>query len=418
MPKKKSKEIANQHQNRIKGLLFVCALCAVVLVATTYAWFTGLQSIHVSPFEVEVAVADGLQLSLDGKRWGDTVTFTDAQDLQDQGATFNWPQYVKPGTGESRNGLVPLSTQGEFNREASQLVFYEKSSLTTSDGGYRILANKIDYSKQKGYLYFDLFIKNFSGTQYISSDDPDDNSSEEAIYLDFLSEVKIGSNGIVDSGIENSIRVAFAQLARITADTTTSDDDVAKLKAMNCVDTVEGATGICRAATIWEPNDTKHVENAMKYYENSCKLREEDASYTDTACPRITTAYAPTYAIAQEFGKEKTDVDIYDGAAYNGYTGNSEYLKEIDTLTDTEKNKTGVLRPTFMTLAPNSITKVRVYVYIEGQDIDNFDYSQVGKQISVGFGFTKQRFTTDDMGITEGDLYDQLPTSVKPTSVR
>ena len=87
MPKKKSKEIANQHQNRIKGLLFVCGLCAVVLVATTYAWFTGLQSIHVSPFEVEVAVADGLQLSLDGKRWGDTVTFTDAQDLQDQGAT-------------------------------------------------------------------------------------------------------------------------------------------------------------------------------------------------------------------------------------------------------------------------------------------------------------------------------------------
>ena len=113
-----------------------------------------------------------------------------------------------------------------------------------------------------------------------------------------------------------------------------------------------------------------------------------------------------------------TDVDIYDGAAYNGYTKNSEYLKEIETITDTEKNYIGVLRPTFMTLAPNSITKVRVYVYIEGQDIDNFDYSQIGKQISVGFGFTKQRFTTDDVGITEGELYDELPTSVKPTRVR
>ncbi|MBQ2408325.1 MAG: hypothetical protein II309_02720, partial [Bacilli bacterium] len=72
----------------------------------------------------------------------------------------------------------------------------------------------------------------------------------------------------------------------------------------------------------------------------------------------------------------------------------------------------------FMTLAPNSITKVRVYIYIEGQDIDNYDYAAVGKQISVGFGFTKQRFTTEDMGLTEGELYENLPVDVKPTSVR
>ena len=127
MPRKKSDK-TTQHQNRIKGLLVVCGLCAVVLVTTTYAWFTGLQAINVTPFEVEIAVADGLQLSLDGKKWGDTVTFVDAQDLQDQGATFNWPQYIKPGTGEARNGLVPLSTQGEIDKEASQMVFYEKSN--------------------------------------------------------------------------------------------------------------------------------------------------------------------------------------------------------------------------------------------------------------------------------------------------
>ena len=30
-------------------------------------------------------------------------------------------------------------------------------------------------------------------------------------------------------------------------------------------------------------------------------------------------------------------------------------------------------RPAFMTLAPNSITKIRVYVYLEGQDVDNYD---------------------------------------------
>ena len=37
----------------------------------------------------------------------------------------------------------------------------------------------------------------------------------------------------------------------------------------------------------------------------------------------------------------------------------------MDYFTDTEKALNGTQRPTFMTLAPNSITKVRVYVWIE-----------------------------------------------------
>ena len=93
-------------------------------------------------------------------------------------------------------------------------------------------------------------------------------------------------------------------------------------------------------------------------------------------------------------------------------------LVAVDTFTDTEKMYAGNKRPTFMTLAPNSITKIRVYVYIEGQDIDNYDYAQVGKQISVKFGFSKQRFKANDVGVTNdesnnNDLYDNLPTSVK-----
>ena len=59
-----------------------------------------------------------------------------------------------------------------------------------------------------------------------------------------------------------------------------------------------------------------------------------------------------------------------------------------------------------MTLAPNSITKVRVYVWIEGQDIDNYDFAQLGKEISINFGFTKERYTEDDVN------YDGPPTGI------
>ena len=63
----------------------------------------------------------------------------------------------------------------------------------------------------------------------------------------------------------------------------------------------------------------------------------------------------------------------------------------------------GVKRPTFMTLAPNSVTKVRVYIYIEGQDVDNYDFASLGKQISVAFGFTKERFFDEDVKYSDKD---------------
>jgi len=54
-----------------------------------------------------------------------------------------------------------------------------------------------------------------------------------------------------------------------------------------------------------------------------------------------------------------------------------------------------------MTLAPNSITKVRVYIWLEGQDIDNYNFSQLGKTISINFGFTKERFLDTDVDYDE-----------------
>jgi len=59
--------------------------------------------------------------------------------------------------------------------------------------------------------------------------------------------------------------------------------------------------------------------------------------------------------------------------------------------------KIGLDRPQFFSLAPNSITKVRVYVYIEGQDVDNYDFASLGKAITVSFGFTKERFFDTDI---------------------
>ena len=413
---------AMSHKRRIRNLTSLCGLSAIILAVSTYAWFTGLQDVSVGTFQVEIAAADSMQLSLNGRDWSESLTFTkdDLTSKAYSATSFNWPS----------NGLVPVSSIGDMDSTSSRMVMYEKASMTTTPGGYRLIANKVantsgDYEGvqgQNGFLAFDLFIKNFSGTAYFTDNNE---ANEEAIYLTPDSKVSIGSSGIASSGIQNSVRVAFAQIGRVSAYNNTAT----QITGITCSDAGSDTkdpsyvTGICRKAQIWEPNDTKHVATAINWYTKSCKKRTAadlvDASYSGTCNTVADGNYYNTYAIAKAINA--TDkVDVYDGANYNGYETSitNGSLKAVDYFTDTEKNLKGVSRPTFMTLAPASITKVRVYVYIEGQDIDNFDYASAGQQIQVNFGFTKQRFTSDDVGVTEGELYNNLPTAVHPTASR
>ena len=460
------KNATAKRNRRTRNLVMVTSLSAVVLIASTYAWFTGLQSVSVEPFTVEISSADSLELSLNGEQWSDTLTLT-KENILNKGEigldkvaqkayktnTNNWPINQAPGTSGDegqRFGLVPISTIGAMNTATSRMIMYEKSSMATTPGGYRLLASTVDNDKsateqkQKGYVAFDLFIKNYSGTQYLTNmSDPTDTSFEEAIYLNTDSHVSVATNagGVASTGIENSVRVAFAQIGRISA----YSRNASAITGITCSNKTDGdandhVTGLCRNAQIWEPNDTAHKQVALNWYDKSCvqrtgaTLTKNDYKTASDKCTRIgLTDYAQTYAIGKPIEVGDSDkVDVYDGL--NGYTTRiSTYntfktsdsldqgpLVAFDYFRDTEKLLKGMSRPTFMTLAPNSITKVRVYIYIEGQDIDNFDYAQVGKMIEVAFGFTKQRYTAEEIIDTtqDQDLYNALPTAVTPSRTR
>jgi hypothetical protein len=393
------------HKSRIRRLAITCTLIAIVLVATTYAWFIGMQTVHVSSFDIEIAVTEGLALSLDGATFTPTVSISETtlDEVSYEGHTNSWG-----GT-----GLKPVSSVGEMDENASRMKLFEKASLTASPGGYRLLASRVNNyedtleglsPEQDGYVVFDLFIRNLSGTQYIKELNPLD---EEAIYLTIDSAVTVGAAGVPNTGIENSVRVAFAQIGRVNASTT----DVEIITGITCT-TDDEVTGICRTAQIWEPNDTAHNENALRWYNTSCLARTgtdvRDPESFDGPCGLVIDGIAyPTYAVKDEI-TSADNVDIYDGPAYNGYEHDWEEGEELlypyEYFTDTMKFLRGTSRPTFMTLAPNSITKVRIYVYIEGQDVDNYDFASIGKQISVKFGFTKQRMTEDDIEYSGPDI--------------
>ena len=387
-----------KHENRVKKLIVACGLCAVILTVSTYAWFIGMKTVNVSAFNVEIAAIDGLSLSLtgEGNSWGPTVSIDEDSYDTYSGNTNSWG-----GT----KGLIPMSSVGVIDTSSSRLTLFEKGSFTATPGGYRIMASKVANSgatEADGYVAFDLFIKNLSGNEYYTEVDP---KNEEAIYLTPESEVKVAATGNNEenSGIENSVRVAFAQIGRVKADSAAS-----KIQGISCAEGQSGVSVICgRTAQIWEPNDTKHVKNAINWYETSCKARTGldltvSSSY-DGTCGAVTDGVAtPTYAVSGVI-LENDKVDAYDGAKLNGYTGSitnvpaAGKLMEVKYFTDSMKHLEGTARPTFITLAPNSVTKVRIYVYLEGQDVDNYDFASLGKKISVAFGFTKERYYGDDI---------------------
>lgn len=401
-----------KQRKRVRNLALVCTLTTVVLVASTFAWFIGMRTVNVNSFDVTIAAIDGLSLSLDGETWSETLSVGKAETAYD-GNTNTWAD----------SGLIPVSSVGVVDTKSSTLKLYEKASLTPTKGGYRLLASRVNnyeaddngkYNETKGYVAFDLFIKNLSGTEYYTENNV---KNEEAIYLTNDSAVTVATSGVKDTGIENSVRVAFAPIGRIIA--TNTDKDLITGLSCTSVEDEDNAknttTGICRTATIWEPNDRDHVEGAIEHYEASCKKRTAADTYGTEACSPLVDGLAKqTYAIKDvinykdEGGQDVDIVDVYDGTDYNGYAITGSNLEAFDTFTDSEKLQTGTARQEFLTLAPNSITKVRVYVYIEGQDVDNYDYAQVGKKIAVKFGFTKQRFNEEDTNYTgpitnEGD---------------
>ncbi len=407
-----------KRNKKLRKLIAICLICAIILTVSTYAWFIGMKTVNVSSFDVEIATTEGLFLSMDGVDWKYNL---DAKNTQ---------AYAKNTNTWADDGLIPMSSIGDMDEDASRMKLFEKASLTTTKGGYRLLASRvannsktdsdhIGYIEGKGYVAFDLFIKNMSGNEYYETNEP---LNEENIYLTTNSAVTVASTGVANTGIENSVRVAIVQIGRVKGDTT----DATTITGITCED-VEATqstpkiTGICRNAQIWEPNDKAHVQNAINWYDTSCLPRNSGgsdvtnaASYNTAdgaACATVENGEAyPTYAVAKVLGIND-NVDVYDGESYNGYTTDTvDYaayaaaqdqsgykLVSYPYFTDTMKNLTGTSRPAFMSLAPNSITKLRVYIFIEGQDIDNYDFASLGKKISVNFGFTKERFTESDV---------------------
>ena len=73
---------AEKRRNRkLRNLMFVCAICAIVLAASTYAWFTANTRVTVSTLDVKVEAKNGLQISTNAVDWKSVISNEDYNTL-------------------------------------------------------------------------------------------------------------------------------------------------------------------------------------------------------------------------------------------------------------------------------------------------------------------------------------------------
>ena len=76
-------------RKRLNSLILLVAFTAVMLIVSTYAWFSTQKNVTLSGIYGKVNVAEGLQISLDAKTWKNEIDFSDFtakyEDADDDG---------------------------------------------------------------------------------------------------------------------------------------------------------------------------------------------------------------------------------------------------------------------------------------------------------------------------------------------
>ena len=325
---------SRRSKRKLNSLFMMLLLTGMLLLSSTYAWFSANKEVALEGISAKVVAAEGLQISLDGETWSSKFTVTksvlDGLGVKNKHA---WPDALTPSstTGESSNGNINMFA-GDVSVDGTQLT------------------NAAAVTEGSNYIVFDLYFKNSSSQ-----------TSGDTLQLNTTTNVKItDGEGKPNTGLENSVRAAvilYSNKANMT------DDG----------DTVRGITFGTPKVCIWEPNYNKHIAEVVK---NDSRIDSDTAAFTTLGLKSIGDGTVTGI-----------NADTVDGS--NAYLAQQKTLQTDATIgSATDMTNLGASDDK-LTLQQNSIMKARVYIWLEGQDPDCIDTASTGKSIDMVLGFTK-----------------------------
>ena len=316
-----------ENRKNLKSSLLVLLLIAILLIASTYAWFTANRTVSIDTLEVNVQASNGLQISTNAVDWKAVITNADITGGAYAGNTNRVPTSMEP---VSTDGTV---TGGNMN------MFY--GIMAPTDGGnYALTATQETDSTTNRYIVFDIFLK-----------------ADEAMDLTLTGNSNVSAVG-ESKGLENAARVAFIKKGTVAADGATAAADAIALAGGSSFSVGD------RETVIWEPNAGSHTQAAVN-----------NNPYGDDATISVGDDVAPV----QYYGIKTTIVDPIDRATINDGTDNTHFAEMTGAgLTTTNKGADQTVN--FLHI-DEGITKVRIYMWVEGQDVD-CDNSASGTDIA------------------------------------
>ena len=309
----------NKKKLNLRSSLLVLLLIAILLIASTYAWFTANTVVTISTLNVHVEAKGGLQISADGINW---KTVLSNEDIAPDALTTTYAGNVN----QIPEILEPVSTIGNVTDGKMDMFYGVVTAATAADADAKIKLGDftLTTSKEKDtqgttgkYIVFDAFLKV---------------DEDKALFLTKNSNVKADTAKSEDRGLKNAARVAFVPSTDVAAD----GAEKATIQGLDPNGT----------ACIWEPNDDVHtaaaVSAAKSIYGQDPKTADADP--------------LPYYGVKAEI-KKPVPLNSKDTESF------AEVTPSIRTKASNDaSNKVFDLK--------KGITKVRIYMWIDGQDVD------------------------------------------------
>ena len=321
MEKRNSKK--RKKSKKIFIAILMILFTGVILTASTYAWFTANKTVTVSEIDVNVTTSEGLQISADAVKWKTVISNDDITGVTYDGSTNQLP-------GQTAS-IKPTSTVGEIDTATGFMKMFVGDVTSDATGNYILTATQsieTNSTTNGDFVVFDLFFQtNAAATVYLTS-----NST-------------VGSVGTA-TGIQNASRVGFVVQGHAAAGT-----DAATIRALKSDGTVP--------AVIWEPNNDVHTAAAVKHAADVYQISTQQAG-------------APKLA----YKGVKKDISKTANIPLN--SAETEYFADVTPNIST--TVAGIPKEKYERVfdLEAGVTKVRIYMWVEGQDVDCEDNASGG----------------------------------------
>lgn len=344
--RKRKKKIVGRKVNK-KLLLFVTFLTTILLIISSYAWLSASLDVKIKFFDLKVSTDNGLFISLDGVNFSDNVEVSYDSIINSIKNTYpsNTNQWASGGLWPASSNGIKTSNNDKFDMylgEVSKFRLKRKNRkfLNTT------LIEEDSSSANNIFISFDIFLKNVSG-----SPNSDNLYFADGTDIDFeddtTDEIKESMSNIM-----NSMRLGLVKIGSVS--TKASVESIQNIKCNN------GCSSL-----IYEPNKTSHSVDSI-------------TKASDYGITLVDGVYSPTYGVigAGQY------LEHTNGQEGSGIALDTEHFQLQNTITDSDFD-----RPIYQ--IPDGITKMRVYVWIEGQDVDSLETNSKGAKIYVSVDFEK-----------------------------